>query len=167
MPLHAWERLGIDLFELNKEYYLPVIDYYSRFPIIQKLSSLNTSAIIHLKQIFSEYGIPKTIVTDGGPQFNAEFQDFARLWHFQHIKSSPHHLLSNGLAKRFVQTIKTNLIRTMATQEDPYLALLGYRATPLSHNLPSPVDLLNSRKYHALLPTRALAQRERIETEKS
>ena len=34
MPLHVWERLGIDLFELNKEYCLVVIDYYSRFPII-------------------------------------------------------------------------------------------------------------------------------------
>ena len=34
VPLHAWERLGIDLFELNKEYCLLVIDYYSRFPII-------------------------------------------------------------------------------------------------------------------------------------
>ena len=34
VPLHAWERLGIDLFELNKEYFLLIIDYYSRFPII-------------------------------------------------------------------------------------------------------------------------------------
>ena len=34
VSLHAWERLGIDLFELNKEYYLLVVDYYSRFPII-------------------------------------------------------------------------------------------------------------------------------------
>ena len=34
VPLNAWERLGIDLFELKKEYYLLIIDYYSRFPII-------------------------------------------------------------------------------------------------------------------------------------
>ena len=34
VPLHAWERLGIDLFELNKAYYLLITDYYSRFPII-------------------------------------------------------------------------------------------------------------------------------------
>ena len=49
----------------------------------------------------------------------------------------------------------------MATQEDPHLTLLVNRATPLSHNLPSPTELLSSRKYHALLPTKALAQRER------
>ena len=34
VPLHAWERLGIDLLELNKEHYLLVVDYYSRFPAL-------------------------------------------------------------------------------------------------------------------------------------
>ena len=29
VPLHTWEILGIDLFELNKEYYLLVTDYYN------------------------------------------------------------------------------------------------------------------------------------------
>ena len=51
----------------------------------------------------------------------------------------------------------------MAAHEDPHLALLIYRATPLSCNLPSPAEMLNLGKYHALLPTRALAQREREE----
>ena len=74
VPLHARERLGIDQFELNKEHYLLVVDYYSIFPVTQKLSSLNTSAIVlHLKQIFPMHGIPKTVVTDGGPQFNVDF----------------------------------------------------------------------------------------------
>ena len=151
VPLHAWERLG-----------LLVVDYYSRFPIIQNFSSLNRSTrILHLKQIFSEYGIPKTIVKDERPQFKSDFQDFPRIWHFPRIKSSPHHLQSNGLAERFVQTVKTTLIKTMATHEDPHLALFIYRVTPHSHNLPSPAELVNSSKYHALLPTRALAQRER------
>ena len=99
---------------------------------------------------------------------NTEFQNFTRGWHFQHIKSSPHHPQSNGLAERFVQTVKTTLIKAMTTEEDLHLALLVYRATPLSHNLPSPAELLNSRRYLAFLPTRALAERERgRETEKS
>ena len=107
--------------------------------------------------------IPNTVVTEGGLQFNAEFQDFARLWHFQNIKSSPHHPQSNGLAERYEQTIKMALIKTMATQMDPNLALLIYSATSLSHNLPSPAELLNSREYCAFLPSRVLAQRERGE----
>ena len=33
------------------------------------------------------------------------------------------------------------------------LALLKYKTTPLNHRLPSPAELLNSRKYKTLLPT--------------
>ena len=55
------------------------------------------------------------------------------------------------------------LIKTMATQMDPNLALLIYSTTPLSHNLPSSAELLNSREYCALLPSKALAPREREE----
>ena len=71
VPLHAWERLGIDLLELNKEHFLLVVDYYSRFPVLRKVNSLSiATTVLHMTQIFSEYGIPKTVVTDGGPQFN-------------------------------------------------------------------------------------------------
>ena len=36
--------------------------------------------------------------------------------------------------------------------EDPHLALLAYITTPLTCNLPSPAELLNSRKFRCLLP---------------
>ena len=68
----------MDLFKLNEEHFLLVIDYYSRFLVLRKLNSLSTATtVLHLKQVFSEYGIPKTVVTDGGPQYNTEFQNFA------------------------------------------------------------------------------------------
>ena len=64
IPLHALERLGIDLLELNKEHFLLVVDYCRRFPILRKLNNLSTATtLLHLKQISSEYGIPKTVVT--------------------------------------------------------------------------------------------------------
>ena len=47
----------------------------------------------------------------------------------------------------------------MEEGEDIDLALLTYKATPLSHNLPSPAELLNSRKYRTLLPTRIVPTR--------
>ena len=34
VPLHAWERLGIDLFELSKGHYLLVVVYHSKFPVL-------------------------------------------------------------------------------------------------------------------------------------
>ena len=42
--------------------------------------------------------------------------------------------------------------------EDPHLAILTYAATPLNHSLPSPAELLNSRKYRCILPVRVTQQ---------
>ena len=47
--------------------------------------------------------------------------------------------------------MKASLIKTIG--EDMDLALLTCKTTPLNHGLPSPAELLNSRKYKTLLPT--------------
>ena len=49
--------------------------------------------------------------------------------------------------------MKALLIKTMEGGEGRDLALLTYKTTPLSHRLPPPAELLNSRKYKTLLPT--------------
>ena len=57
------------------------------------------------------------------------------------------------MAEHCVQTIKASLIKTIEEGEDMDPALLTYKSTPLNHRLPSPAELLNSRKYKTLLPT--------------
>ena len=90
------------------------------------------------------------------PKFNQNFDrsKFDQTAQEEHRVSSPRYPQSNGMAERYVQTMKALLIKTMEEGEDIDLALLTYKATPLSHNLPSPAELLNSRKYRTLLPTR-------------
>ena len=54
------------------------------------------------------------------------------------------------MVERCVQTMKASLIKTMEVEEDVNLALLTYKTTPLSHSLPSAVELLkiqNSATY--------------------
>ena len=51
------------------------------------------------------------------------------------------------MAEKCVQTMKASLIKTMEEGEDMDLALLTHKTIPLSHRLPSPAELLNSRKY--------------------
>ena len=46
VPRGPWIKLGADLFEHNKKQYLLVVDYFSKFPIIRKLHSLSTGAVI-------------------------------------------------------------------------------------------------------------------------
>ena len=71
----------------------------------------------------------------------------------EHKVSSPKNPQSNGMAERCVQTMKASLLKTIEEGEDVNLALLTYKTTPLNHSLPSPAELLNSRKYKTLLPT--------------
>ena len=85
-PQTAWEQLGLDIFTLKNTQYLLVIDYFSWFPVVKQLQSLHSLSVIkHLKDIFTEIGIPRCIVSDGGTQFTSqEFQDFTRTWGIHH-----------------------------------------------------------------------------------
>lgn len=53
-----WYKVGIDIFELDREFYLLVIDYYSKFVELTSLNRNTTSinVIQQLKQIFSRHG---------------------------------------------------------------------------------------------------------------
>ena len=51
------------------------------------------------------------------------------------------------MTEHWVQTMKTSIIKTIEKGEDVDLALLTYKTTSLNHRLPSPAELLKSRKY--------------------
>ncbi|XP_046357686.1 uncharacterized protein K02A2.6-like [Haliotis rufescens] len=129
--------------------YLIVVDYFSRYAEIAKLSSTTSTSIINnLKSIFSRHGIPETVISDNGPQYaSAEFREFASKYNFSHVTSSPLYARSNGEAERAVQSCK-NILRKA---EDPHLAMLVYRTTPLTGRL-SPSELLMGRKLRTCLP---------------
>ena len=48
LPSGPWEMLGSDLFELDGRKYLALQDYYSKFPIIRKLSSETSALVINI-----------------------------------------------------------------------------------------------------------------------
>ena len=51
-----------------------------------------------------------------------------------------------------------SLSKAIEGGEDPHLAILAYATTPLNHSLPSPAELLNSRKYRCILPVQIKQQ---------
>ena len=51
-----------------------------------------------------------------------------------------------------MQTVKNVLQKCKESGQDPHLAMLCLRSTPLSHDLPSPAKLLNGRMYQTNLP---------------
>lgn len=56
------------------------------------LTTTSVKLIKTLKKQFSHFGIPKIIVTDGGPQFtSSEFHKFTTEWRIKHVTSAPNH----------------------------------------------------------------------------
>ena len=71
LPDRPWQRIGADLFHLNGNTYLLVVDYFSRYPDVAKLSTLTSQSVITaLKAMFSRHGIPDNLHSDNGPQFS-------------------------------------------------------------------------------------------------
>ena len=129
LPSHPWERVAADLFQLKNTIYLLVVDYYSRYVEIQKLTTTTSASIIlALKAIFSRHGIPAELVSDNGPQFDSrEMKEFAYKYNFSNTTSSPHVPQSNGLSERTVKTVK----KLIADSPDPHIAILSYRSISL------------------------------------
>ena len=87
-------------------------------------------------------------MSDNGPQYTAvSFDHFANEYGFTHVTSSPGYPQSNGAAERAVRTVKAMLVKN----DDPYLALLTYRSTPLENGY-SPAELLMGRKLRTTVP---------------
>ena len=153
-PQTTWEQLGLDIFTLRNTQYLLVIDYFSRFPVVKQLQSLHSLSVIkHLKDIFTEIGIPRCIVSDGGTQFTSqEFQDFTKTWGIHHRVTSPTNAQSNGQAEHFVQTIKNSLNKSHRRRRGSTLSNPCICHNTLEPQSSSPAELLNSRKYRCILP---------------
>ena len=150
LPRRPWEKLGADLFQFKNNHYLLVVDYFSRFPEVAKLSSLSPQSVISaLKSMFARFGIPDTFHSDNGPQFSAEALDeFAKSYNFHLTTSSPYYPQGNGLVERMVKTIKSLLEKT----GDIYLSLLTYQTTPLPWCGLSPASLLMGRELRSTVP---------------
>ena len=112
-------------------------------------NTTSTAIISALKSIFSQHGIPETLMSDNGPQYTArEFQEFSSNYHFHHITCSPYYPQSNGLAERGVRAMKQLLSKT----PDIHMALLIYRSTLLPWCGLSPAELLMGRQLRNNIP---------------
>ena len=161
--------LDTDIFHIKGDSYVLLVDNTSRYPIIWKLTSMTTQHIIgHLKVIFSEYGWSDTIVSDNGPCYMAEaFTKTMQEYRVNHITSSPHYPTSNGLAEKFVQTVKSLFYKAREEGADLYRALMIYQNTPLTSNMQSPMQILQNRTAKSQLLMSNSARRQLgLETEK-
>lgn len=89
LPDAAWKKIGADL--MKHEWYLVVMDYYSKYLEIMQLPSLTSKVIINkLESLFARFGIPETFFTDNGTQLTSEeMRKFAATADFEIVTRSP------------------------------------------------------------------------------
>ena len=127
---------------------LVAVDAYSKWPEVRVMSSTTVSATLDvLREWISGHGIPEQLVTDNGPQFTSDaFKVFTQSNGIRHLRSAPNHPASNGLAERFIQSVKQSLQasvndgRSLIQRLASYL--LSYRTTAHSTTGAPPCKLL-------------------------
>ena len=141
-PLHSWpwanqpmKRLHVDFADIDGWQVLDIIDIHSKWiDAVPLRRATATTTVSALQKFFSNFGLPKELVSDNGPQFTAQtFSDFCKFNGIKHSLTPPYHPASNGAAEHSVQVIKQGMRKMgSAITIEKRLAqfLLIYQSTP-------------------------------------
>lgn len=89
-----WSRLHLDYAgPVDGKRILTVIDAYSKWIEATATNhATSDSTIRQLRELFSRFGIPRTVVTDNGTPFTSEeFSQFLKRNHVEHYRTAPYH----------------------------------------------------------------------------
>ena len=68
VPKRPWATVAAGIFYYKGRDYLLVVDYFSNFPEVARLSSKNSEAVIMaMKDMFARHGIPEMLIADNMP----------------------------------------------------------------------------------------------------
>ena len=78
IPTKAWTNIQMDLFTLDSQTFLLVVDVTLRFAVVRILrNEMTTSVINALKGIYCDFGLPRKIISDNKPCFSSvDFKEF-------------------------------------------------------------------------------------------
>ena len=158
-PLHPWvwpdlpwRRIHVDFAgPFLGHMFFVIVDAHSKWPEVEMMTSTTSNKTIEvLRSQFARHGLPEQLVSDNGPQFTSdEFEKFLKGNRVKHILTAPYHPASNGLAERFVRTLKHSLKASSGDGRSVChrLAefLFEYRATPHATTGVSPDELFLKR----------------------
>lgn len=155
-PDKPWSRVHMDYAgPVEGKMLLILVDAHSKWIEVHICQSATSSATIdRLRRTFSQLGLPEVIVSDNGPNFvSREMENFMVKNGIRHVKVSPYHPSSNGLAERAVQTVKAVLAKGRQATLQTRLArfLMTYRVTPHATTGVPPCQLLMGRRLRTLL----------------
>lgn len=152
IPDRPWQEVATDFFEL-KGTWMIMVDYYSSyFELVPMTKTTAEAVILQYKSIFARHGIPEVVFSDNGPPFDSDaYRKFSKSYGFTIETSSPYHPQSNGKVESAVSIAKSIINKA----SDPYIALMEYRASPLTGIGKSPAELLFNRNIRTKIPCKS------------
>jgi hypothetical protein len=134
----------------QKVYILVCTDYMTKWVEAKALHRATEEAFIKFlfTDIFTRFGMPRELVTDGGPPFSSHgFKATLQKYHIQQRMTTPYHPQANGQVestKKFIEAILTKTVKENRKDWSDRLleALWAYRTTWRNTTGFSPYELV-------------------------
>ena len=163
IPATPFEAIACDYFHFRGWYYFVAADRLSGWTEQSRIKAENNNTgssglCKAFRTLFSTFGVPIEISSDGGPEFTAmQTKEFFQRWGVRHRLSSAYHPSSNGRAELAVKATKRLLMENIGPSGDlntdkMVRALLTQRNTPDPTCKLSPAQILFGRPLRDTLP---------------
>jgi hypothetical protein len=139
-------------------------DSHSGHTWVKLLYSQTAASIIRIcEDWFKDFGYPKEIISDNGPQFRSEFARYCNDKSIIHTTSSPYYPEANGMAESGVRNMKDLLLKSKS-QSEFTSGILAWRNTPSSDCKLSPSEKFFGRRQRFGLPVYEPTTQHKLET---
>ncbi|CAL9701656.1 unnamed protein product [Knipowitschia caucasica] len=157
--VRPFQRVAMDILELpvtskGNRYVLVVNDYFSKFVNLYALP--NQTALTVAQCLFDDYvllhGVPETVHSDQGRQFEAEIvQSLCSLLGIKKTRTAPYNPKSDGMVERFNRTLIDQLAKSLLScggEWDDYLKHVAFAYNTSVHACTgyTPFYLLHGRE---------------------
>ena len=151
LPKQPFDEVSVDICGpyTSGHYYMVILDDYSRFPVVEKLSNLTAKTVIaRLEKFFSIWGICTVCRTHNGPPWNSDaMRDFAAHMGFRHWKATPYHPSHVvKFMKPLQKAVKTAAAAGLNYGNELQKFLINFRNTPNRALGLSPSEVVFKRK---------------------
>jgi len=122
VTLEPFERWALDFIgpinppSNQRVYILVCIDYMTKWVEAKALLKANEEPVLTFlfEEIFVRFGLPRELVTDGGPPFNSHgFKDTLQKYHIKHKMTTPYYPQENGQVESTNKVIEAILTKTV------------------------------------------------------